>query len=75
MVEATELPGGSARTDMTPEGFAFDQGGHVVFSHSKYFDDLLRTACVRFARACGHAPPAIQSHLPYVQPRRQLECD
>ena len=35
--------GGNARTDSTPEGFFFDQGGHVVFSHSKYFDDLITT--------------------------------
>ena len=33
--------GGSARTDMTLEGFLFDQGGHVVFSHSTYFDELI----------------------------------
>ena len=37
----THAAGGTARTDTSPEGFLFDQGGHVVFSHSKFFDDML----------------------------------
>ena len=49
-MEATDITGGSARTDVTAEGFAFDQGGHVIFSHSKYFDDLIASACTRFDR-------------------------
>lgn len=36
--------GGLACTDVTPEGFLFDMGGHVIFSHYKYFDDLIDTA-------------------------------
>ena len=36
--------GGLACTDITPEGFLFDMGGHVIFSHYQYFDDLLDTA-------------------------------
>jgi len=44
MVDATKQAGGNSRTDTTPEGFFFDQGGHVVFSHSKYFDELIDRA-------------------------------
>jgi hypothetical protein len=33
-----EEAGGLACTDVTPEGFYFDMGGHVVFSHWDYFD-------------------------------------
>lgn len=33
--------GGLACTDVTPEGFLFDMGGHVIFSHYQYFDELL----------------------------------
>ena len=29
---------------MTKEGFLFDMGGHVIFSHWEYFDKLLDTA-------------------------------
>ena len=34
-------PGGLACTDVTPEGFLFDMGGHVIFSHYKFFDELV----------------------------------
>lgn len=36
--------GGLACTDVTPEGFLFDMGGHVIFSHYDYFDQLLDAA-------------------------------
>jgi hypothetical protein len=39
--------GGLACTDVTPEGFLFDMGGHVIFSHYQYFDDLLDTGEMR----------------------------
>lgn len=50
LLEAGSGPGGLARTLETPEGFLFDYGGHVMFSHFAFFDDLLdaatgRTAC------------------------------
>lgn len=44
LVDSTDEPGGLACTDITPEGFLFDMGGHVIFSHYKYFDDLLEKA-------------------------------
>ena len=34
-------PGGLSSTFTTPEGFLFDLGGHVIFSHFKFFDDLI----------------------------------
>jgi hypothetical protein len=36
--------GGLACTDVTLEDFLFDMGGHVIFSHYKYFDELLDAA-------------------------------
>jgi len=44
LVDSVDEPGGLACTDVTPEGFLFDMGGHVIFSHYQYFDDLLDTA-------------------------------
>ncbi len=44
LVDAESEAGGLACTDTTAEGFLFDMGGHVIFSHYKYFDDLLDTA-------------------------------
>jgi protoporphyrinogen oxidase len=42
-VQADEA-GGLACTDITPEGFLFDMGGHVIFSHYQYFDELIDKA-------------------------------
>lgn len=39
-----EEAGGLACTDETKEGFLFDMGGHVIFSHYQYFDELIDAA-------------------------------
>ena len=65
IVDANEIPGGLASTDITKEGFVssatlltpprstpqlipfsqlYDVGGHVIFSHYKYFDDCIDEA-------------------------------
>lgn len=44
VVDGFSQPGGLARSEMTREGFLFDLGGHVIFSHYKYFDQLLEHA-------------------------------
>ncbi|EXJ67529.1 uncharacterized protein A1O5_09542 [Cladophialophora psammophila CBS 110553] len=44
IVDSNETPGGLASTDVTKEGFLYDVGGHVIFSHYKYFDDCIDEA-------------------------------
>ena len=44
IIDSNEVPGGLASTDITPEGFLYDVGGHVIFSHYKYFDDCIDEA-------------------------------
>ncbi|KAL8931452.1 MAG: hypothetical protein Q9211_006951, partial [Gyalolechia sp. 1 TL-2023] len=44
IIDCNETPGGLASTDVTPEGFLYDVGGHVIFSHYKYFDDCINEA-------------------------------
>jgi protoporphyrinogen oxidase len=44
LVDAFDEAGGLACTDITPEGFLFDMGGHVIFSHYDYFDQLIDAA-------------------------------
>ncbi|KAG9202298.1 hypothetical protein G6514_004507 [Epicoccum nigrum] len=44
IVDSNPIPGGLASTDTTPEGFLYDVGGHVIFSHYKYFDDVIDEA-------------------------------
>ncbi|CUS15618.1 unnamed protein product [Tuber aestivum] len=47
LLDSSETPGGLASTDITEEGFLYDVGGHVIFSHYKYFDDCLNEALPR----------------------------
>ncbi|KAI9846713.1 MAG: hypothetical protein M1837_003769 [Sclerophora amabilis] len=47
IVDSNQTPGGLASTDVTPEGFLYDVGGHVIFSHYKYFDDCINEALPR----------------------------
>ncbi|KAI8586275.1 hypothetical protein BDZ88DRAFT_429657 [Geranomyces variabilis] len=44
VVDSFKTAGGLASTDVTAEGFLFDVGGHVIFSHYSYFDDTLDKA-------------------------------
>mmetsp|Transcript_20601 Transcript_20601/g.29562 ORF Transcript_20601/g.29562 Transcript_20601/m.29562 type:complete len:500 (+) Transcript_20601:31-1530(+) len=44
LLDAAAEAGGLACTDTTSEGFLFDMGGHVIFSHYDYFDELLDAA-------------------------------
>ena len=44
LVDSFNEAGGLACTDVTPEGFLYDMGGHVIFSHYDYFDQLIDTA-------------------------------
>jgi hypothetical protein len=56
-VQAPEA-GGLACTDVTPEGFLFDMGGHVIFSHYAFFDDLLDAAVRGCCSPLKSTPPA-----------------
>ena len=44
VLEATDHPGGLAASFTDDKGFTWDIGGHVQFSHYRYFDDLMRRA-------------------------------
>ncbi|KAK3943474.1 UDP-galactopyranose mutase [Diplogelasinospora grovesii] len=44
ILDSNDKAGGLASTDVTPEGFLYDVGGHVIFSHYKYFDDCIDEA-------------------------------
>ena len=44
LIDKFDEPGGLACTDITPEGFLYDMGGHVIFSHYQYFDELIDDA-------------------------------
>ena len=44
LIDKFDEAGGLACTDITNEGFLFDMGGHVIFSHYAYFDQLINSA-------------------------------
>ena len=44
LYEAADHAGGLAASFVDAAGFTWDVGGHVLFSHYKYFDDLMDTA-------------------------------
>jgi protoporphyrinogen oxidase len=44
LYEASDHPGGLATSIVDPQGFTWDLGGHVLFSHYPYFDRLVETA-------------------------------
>jgi len=41
LVEQSPEPGGLAASVVDPQGFTWDMGGHVIFSHYEYFSKLL----------------------------------
>ncbi|HEY0528316.1 MAG TPA: NAD(P)-binding protein, partial [Gemmatimonadaceae bacterium] len=40
MLEARDKVGGLASSEKSANGFTYDIGGHVLFSHYEYFDKL-----------------------------------
>ncbi|KAK7996399.1 GTP-binding nuclear protein GSP1/Ran [Apiospora arundinis] len=86
IVDSNETPGGLASTDMTPEGFLYDVGGHVIFSHYKYFDDCInealpqesdwythqRVSYVRFQD--GWVPYPFQNNIAVLDPEERARC-
>ena len=44
LIESNEWVGGLASSFVDPQGFTWDIGGHVQFSHYKYFDDVMDRA-------------------------------
>eukprot|EP01025_Chloroclados_australasicus_P045141 TRINITY_DN4925_c0_g1_i3.p1 TRINITY_DN4925_c0_g1~~TRINITY_DN4925_c0_g1_i3.p1 ORF type:complete len:419 (-),score=29.60 TRINITY_DN4925_c0_g1_i3:68-1324(-) len=55
LIDKNDEAGGLACTAETAEGFLFDMGGHVIFSHYVYFDELLDAAL-------GAGPEAWNTH-------------
>ncbi|KAH7356314.1 UDP-galactopyranose mutase-like protein [Pyrenochaeta sp. MPI-SDFR-AT-0127] len=86
IVDSNETPGGLASTDVTPEGFLYDVGGHVIFSHYKYFDDCIDEALPRdddwythqrisYVRCKGQwVPYPFQNNLSMLNKDDQAKC-
>ena len=84
LYEAASGPGGLASSVVDPQGFTWDHGGHVVFSHYGEFDRLLeevmgdevyrheRSSYVRFDGRW--VPYPFQNNLRHLPPEVAYEC-
>lgn len=82
--EGSNRPGGLAGSVVDPQGFTWDFGGHVVFSHYGEFDKLLeevmgdevyshdRSSYIRFDDRW--VPYPFQNNLRYLPPEAAYEC-
>ncbi|HET9793674.1 MAG TPA: FAD-dependent oxidoreductase [Thermoanaerobaculia bacterium] len=84
VLEARATPGGLASSETSRNGFVYDIGGHVLFSHFRYFDEL-------FDRMLGDGyqelereswiwimdrflPYPFQNNIKYLPKEAVLEC-
>ncbi|MGZ8375848.1 MAG: protoporphyrinogen/coproporphyrinogen oxidase [Gemmatirosa sp.] len=84
VIEARDKVGGLASSETSPNGFTYDIGGHVLFSHYEYFDrlfdklmgdeyqELVREAWVWM---CGRfLPYPLQNNIKDLPKEVVLEC-
>ena len=84
ILEANDYVGGLAASFTDENGFTFDIGGHVIFSHFPYYDDLLErllgdnyTALQREAWVWMQdrfIPYPFQNHIRYLEPQTIFDC-
>jgi UDP-galactopyranose mutase len=84
LLEARSKVGGLASSETSPNGFTYDIGGHVLFSHYQYFDRLFDTLMgdeyqelVREAWVwmCGRfLPYPFQNNIRHLPKEVVLEC-
>ncbi|BFZ64916.1 hypothetical protein YB2330_006069 [Saitoella coloradoensis] len=86
LVDSADRVGGLATTDTTKEGFLFDVGGHVIFSHYAYFDDVLNEALphpedwhvhrrISYVRSLDNwVPYPYQNNLALLPQKEKLKC-
>lgn len=83
LYEMGDTPGGLARSFVDEQGFTWDIGGHVIFSHYKYFDDVLDgtvpewNSHVRESWVWSHGtmvPYPFQNNIGRLPREAQLRC-
>jgi protoporphyrinogen oxidase len=84
LCERSGHAGGHAASHVDPQGFTWDEGGHVVFSHYREFDRLLeeamgeevffheRSSYIRFDDRW--VPYPFQNNLRHLPPEPAFEC-
>jgi protoporphyrinogen oxidase len=62
LIDRNEYTGGLATSFTDPQGFLWDIGGHVIFSHYAYFNDLIDKGLLAYAkrhRCLGDSEPTL----------------
>src|SRR5579864_1102915 len=82
--EGSDYIGGHATSHVDANGFVWDEGGHVIFSHYPYFDRLIDETlgaevheCVReswIVNGGSWVPYPFQNNLRYMPKDVQLKC-
>jgi UDP-galactopyranose mutase len=84
VIEARSTPGGLASSETSRNGFVYDIGGHVLFSHFRYFDELFdRMLGDRYQELERESwiwimnrflPYPFQNNIKYLPKEAVLEC-
>lgn len=84
VLEASDAVGGLARSCTDEAGFTYDIGGHVLFSHYPYYDDVVDRALdddyTRVRREAlvwlrgRYVPYPFQNNLRHLEPEAVYEC-
>lgn len=84
LTDKCEVPGGMAASVIDSEGFTWDLGGHVIYSHYEYFnvllDELLGSDLLRLPRkgwvwmAKRFIPFPLQHNLHHLPPADAARC-
>jgi protoporphyrinogen oxidase len=84
LYEKSDHAGGHAASHVDSQGFLWDEGGHVIFSHYPYFDRLINETlgsdvheCVReswVVAGNSWVPYPFQNNLRYMPREVQLQC-
>lgn len=84
MYEKKDHFGGHSTTHTDKNGFKWDEGGHVIFSHYKYFDDFLKKTLKKDHYKLGReswvvyeknrVPYPFQNNVRYLDKDDQVAC-
>ncbi len=84
LYEKSDEVGGHATSHVDNKGFVWDEGGHVIFSHYKYFDNLIDSVLGKeqherireswIVKGESLVPYPFQSNLRYLPKDVQVKC-
>ena len=74
LVDRNDYTGGLATSFIDEKGFTWDIGGHVIFSHYQYFNDLIDAGSVAYAQKFAKAAYGLNESLEHLSRVENLWC-